>query len=512
MPDFLIRSDERLDLFLLRNRVMPWRIPILLKNGGVKVFEARTRRTLPLNGLKTRVSAGDTVRVVTPPPKLCADALQKEANTNCRDYAIVPGVTSAADRKKRGYKPSFDDLMADYLAARPKTVVIQNPSMMTLDGFLNGIATSDECIYPIRYLIVVGHASITGSFHIVISASTSLEASVSYETLEEAVVKKYLVVDMNVMEPRPAGAGPAQLRLLGCSVGAQVPYMKKFKAALGGQITLIAPKFLAMPDKITAPLPGPIAYLGYDFTLFRPAAIKDRKTLLSLYEAQSMAAEKSKDSRFTVRSGKHVPTKSWSDWVPRDMLKYRYSVLGKKLPKDPPLLYSPVMLPVLKLKVKAHRRFILNEKAPYYIDPFTKGPKTQSMPLLKSTGKPADWKAAVRKWLEGSYKHPSLPGVMIKLFDPSHPFPAYVRAGYATMDEFMDGWDWQFDYDKATKTLNYSPIRYEYRIWQPITTETGNELIMNYYPKKIPKRFNKLFPHERLEMLFVTDTYFFGVY
>src|ERR1044071_5280059 len=80
MPDFLIQSDERLDLFLRRNRVMQWRIPILIKNGGVKVLEARTRRTLPLDGMKTRVGPGDTVRVVTPPPKLCAEALQKEAN------------------------------------------------------------------------------------------------------------------------------------------------------------------------------------------------------------------------------------------------------------------------------------------------------------------------------------------------------------------------------------------------------------------------------------------------
>ncbi|BCA53246.1 hypothetical protein W02_03860 [Nitrospira sp. KM1] len=508
MPDFLVQSDTRLTRFLLRNRVMQWRIPILIQYGGVKVLQAGTKRELPLDGLKTRVSAGDTVRVVTPPPKPCADAMQKEANTNCRDYAIVPGATPAADKKKRGYKPTFDDLMADYVSARPKTVVIQNASMMTLDGFLSGIATSDEFIYPIRYLMVVGHASSSGAFRITISAGTSVDASVSYEALEEAVAKKYLVVDMDLMQPRPAGAGPAELRLLGCSVGAQVPYMQKLKEALGGKITLIAPKFLAMPDKIASP-PGPIAYLGYDFTLHCPMPAKDRKTLLGLFDAKSKAAEKKKDPRFTLRSGKHVPTTSWAAWVPRDMRKHRYSVLGKKLPKDPPTLPSPVMLPVIKTKASARRRFLINEKFPYYRDPFTQGPKKQSMPLPKNTGKPADWKAAVRKWLEGTYKHPYLPGKTIKLFDPSHPFPAYVRAGYETMDEFMDGWDWQFDYDDKTKTLNYSPIRYEYRIWQPITTEPGNELIMNYYPKTIPKRFSKLLP---LTMLFVTDKTFFGVY
>jgi hypothetical protein len=508
MPDFLAQSDARLERFLRRNGVMQWRIPILIDKGGVKVLQAGTKRELPLDGLKTRVSAGDTVRVVTPPPKTCADALQKEANTNCRDYAIVPGATPAANRKKRGYKPTFDDLMEAYLKARPQTVLVTDPMMMTLDGFLKGIATSDEFKYPIRYLMVVGHASITGAFHIVISASSKVAASVSYEMLEEAVANKYLVIDMDLLQPRPAGTGVGQLRLLGCAVGAQAPYMKKFKEALGGKITLIAPRFLAMPDKILKPA-GPIEYLGYDFTLDCPTAVKERKTLLALYDTRSTAAEKNKDPRFTLKSGKHVPPKSWDDWVPRDYTKYVYSSLGKKLPKEPPVLESPVMLPVLKVKAKARRRFLINEKVPYYRDPMSGGPEKQFLPLAKNTGKVEDWKAAVRKVLEGPFKHPTLPNQTFKPFDPKHPFPAYVRAGYETMDEFMDGWDWQFDYDKAKKVLSYTPIRYEYRIWQPITTEPGNELIMNYYPSSIPKKFSKLLP---LEQLFVWDSYFFGTY
>ncbi len=508
MPDFVVQSDTRLERFLRLNRVMQWRIPILIDKGGVNVFQSGTKRELALDGLKTRVSAGDTVRVVTPPPKTCADALQKEANTNCRDYAIVPGATPAANRKKRGYKPTFDDLMEAYIKARPQTVLITDPMMMTLDDFLKGIATSDDVKFPIRYLIVVGHASISGAFHITISASSKVEAAVSYETLEEAVAKKYLVVDMNLFEPRPADAGAGQLRLLGCSVGAQVPYMKKFKEALGGKITLIAPNFLAMPDAIPKP-PGPVAYFGYDFTLHCPTAVKDRKTLLALYDARSTAAEKNKDPRFTLKGGKHVPPKSWADWTPRDYVKYVYSSNGKKLKKEPPVLESPVMLPVLKVKAKARRRFLINEKFPYYRDAMTGGPEKQSIPLAKNTGKVEDWKAAVRKVLEGTFKHPVLPNQTFKPFDPKHPFPAYVRAGYNTMDEFMDGWDWQFDYDKAKKTLNYTPIRYEYRIWQPITTEPGNELIMNYFPSKIPTKFSKLLP---LRQLFVTDTYFFATY
>src|SRR5215475_4907192 len=120
----------------------------------------------------------------------------------------------------------------------------------TLDGFLSGIATSDEIIYPIRYLIAVGHASTSGAFHITIGASSKVEALVSYETLEEAVVKKYLVIDMNSLQPRPKDTGVGQLRLMGCSMGSQAPYMQKVKEAVGGKIMVIAPKFLVMPDKI----------------------------------------------------------------------------------------------------------------------------------------------------------------------------------------------------------------------------------------------------------------------
>lgn len=508
MPDFTVQSDTRLDRFLLRNGVLQWRIPVLIEHGGVAVLEAGTKRSLPLKGPQTRVGAGDVVRVVTPPPKRCTDALQKEANSNCRDYAIVPDATAPDDRKKRKYKPTFNDLFEDYLAARPETILIKNPMMMTLDGFLHGLATSDEIVHPIRNLMVVGHASYSGAFHISIGASASTQAAVTYETLEEAVAKGYLVVDMSLFEPRPTGNGTAQLRLLGCSVGGQAPYMKKLKEALGGKIMVIAPKFLALPDKIRSPA-GPIAYFGYDFTVHSPAPAKNRNALLDLYDATSTAAEKAKDPRFTLRGGKRVPPRSWRAWVPADFAKHVFSVLGKKVPKEPAPLSSPVILPGLNTRATARRRFFVNDRAPFFSDPF-KGADTKSFPLAKSTGKIEDWKKATRKWLEQPWNHPVLPNKTVKLFDPSHPLPMYVRYGYASMDEFMDGWDWRFKYDDAKKALSLSPVRYEYRVWQPITTEPANQLIMNYYPTgKIPRRFSKVLPVVQLN---VNDAYFFGAY
>ena len=100
----------------------------------------------------------------------------------------------------------------------------------------------------------------------------------------------------------------------------------------------------------------------------------------------------------------------------------------------------------------------------------------QVMPLAKDPGDDAGRKKAVKAWLQGL----RVPGQQQSIYTDKHPFPAYVRAGYQTMDEFMDGWDWQFAYDAKTKQLTYNPIRDEYAVVQPITNKLG-VLMLNYY-------------------------------
>ena len=40
-PDLTVDFDSRLDAFLLRNKVLPWRVPFLAANGGVRVFRGK---------------------------------------------------------------------------------------------------------------------------------------------------------------------------------------------------------------------------------------------------------------------------------------------------------------------------------------------------------------------------------------------------------------------------------------------------------------------------------------
>jgi hypothetical protein len=76
----------------------------------------------------------------------------------------------------------------------------------------------------------------------------------------------------------------------------------------------------------------------------------------------------------------------------------------------------------------------------------------------------------------------------------------------------MDGWDWDFTYDKAKKALSFFPVRWEYRLLHPIVTVAKAELVMDYYPNpgaKIPKRFASQMPIEQLQL---TNTFYFGTY
>jgi hypothetical protein len=85
----------------------------------------------------------------------------------------------------------------------------------------------------------------------------------------------------------------------------------------------------------------------------------------------------------------------------------------------------------------------------------------------------------------------------------------YVRGDYATIDEFMDGWDWQFDYDAKKRQLTFNPIRDEYAVVQPVTNKAG-VLMLNYYTTgPPPKRFASQIP---IEMLRIDDRFFFTTY
>ncbi len=482
-PDIHVKSETRLEQLLSENGVQLWRVPILAAKGGVKVF--RGRKQLKLDDPKIPLKSGDTVRLVDPLPAACTEALQREANDNWRDYAIVPGGTK------------FDARMRTFLTARTNTILIQNPLMSTLQGFIQGLATSDEITNPIRHLLIASHATLEGGFKISLYPSSKVAEVVRYEDLEDAVAKKTVVIDVSLMMPRPVeadGKSPPELRLIGCEVGGQKAFMLKFKEALGGQIVLSAPKHRVIGATLTisvASLAGELAYMAYHFRARLPTpeklgpAAKNQRALMGEF----VKLAKTKPQDFVLENGKPVPATSWRAWIPRDL---NANPITK--PSDEPRVFpNKVTLPLRKLRTDAPRQFAYIKQRHFF------GGVSQ-MKLAKDTGVDADRKQAVKAGLQK----------ISPRYTEKHAFPEYVRYGYETMDEFMDGWNWQFSYDADKKVLSFDPIRDEYHIWQPITKVAGGDLVMNYYPTgPAPKKGKKQDP---IIMLNVGDPFFFGRY
>ena len=449
MPDLKVESDTTLGRLLRNNKGQQWRIPILIKRGGVKAFRGGT--PVPLKDDGTKLRAGDLVRLVDPVPKAYLDALQDEANNNSRDYAFVPGTSG------------FDIKMGKLTEARPETIRINDALIDNLTSFIRALESSALITNPIRNLIVASHANPEGLLFIAMGMLSA--KMITYEDLENAVKLKSILLDQGLFLPRPndtsGTAVPVEFQFRGCRIGSQPAYMGKLKEALGNWATVSAPLHFHIVAQFTVPS-GYVEYMGYNFAITKPAKLKDKPAVVAAFDAAG----------FRRIGGTAVPKKLWSTWIPEK----------PNLPGDNEYA-NKVVIPITKAKGDAPRTFRYRFRQ--LLD------SEGSFALLTDTGKSKDRKNALKQEL-----------VQLPRYQDTHPFPEFVRFGYKTMDDFMDGWSWVFRYDKTTKTMFYNGSRHEYTLIQPIAEITSDELVMNFYPTTTKGKV--------IELLKTSDSRFFA--
>ena len=315
---------------------------------------------------------------------------------------------------------------------------------------------------------MASHANPEGYLFIQLAMMTA--DVITYEDLEKAEKDKKLVVDMSLLEPRPKdGSGnpvaPAFL-FRGCRIGATLPYLKKLKEALGGNLTVIAPKHFHIAAHYAKP-PAFVEYMRYNFPINRSKAFRNPGEAVKAFTAAG----------FTLIDGQPVPAKQWPQWIPK-------KDFGKTGDKNVP---AKILSPITKAKdwipgMFRHRfRRLLASDG--------------SFALMKDPGTEAGRKKAVRDELVKN----------LARYQDTHPFPEYVRYGYKNMDEFMDGWTWTFKYEASNHTLFYNATRHEYVVSPPIVEPANNTLILNYYPSGKAQKTTK-----PLELLDSGDTRFFA--
>jgi hypothetical protein len=237
----------------------------------------------------------------------------------------------------------------------------------------------------------------------------------------------------------------------GCRIGVAEAYLRKLKQALGNTIRVIAPKHFHYVDEQPNPA-GFFEYMSYSFNINRPTRFGNRDEAVRDFAAGRRYP--GCERPFLRIDDKPVPPKLWPDWIP-----------GKELNTEgehsmPGTIVSPITNATESLPgfFRYHKRDLLTQDG--------------SFALQKDPGDENGRKKAVREDLVKR----------LERYRDDHPFQEYVRRGYKTMDEFMDGWKWTFRYDSRNHTMYYNATRHEYTVKRPIVDLKTNKLILNYYP------------------------------
>jgi hypothetical protein len=451
VPDLTVERGSGLDLFLRMHGVQPWRIPVLLDCGDVKVF--RDGVEVPLRkGPTTHVDVDDTVRISDPPSAACQKALQQIVDTDSRDYAFVPGTSP------------FDLAMGSLTERRSRTIRINDPSVHTLQQFVRVFENSPLIANPIRSLLVASHANDEGQLKVTLALGSP--KFIDWEDLDAPLKSKALFLKHEWFLPRPQdGSGrpvPYQLLIRGCRIGTQRLFLEKLRAVLGNRIQVVAPKHFHAVVAHGGDPKGYLEYMAYDFFAKSPTQLKTKDAVV---KALIQANHEFIDHR-------PVAEKEWKAWVPeKPEAKYEQTE------------YPNLKTPIDKKPARVPRKFRFKARD------WLPGPEPLAMDKSKTSD--ADRLEVLKPLLA---ERPE--------FKSSHPFPMYVRLGYKSFDEFIAGWAWTFaPKNKAVDEVKFNATRFEYTVILPITDKTGT-LVMNFYPRN-PKK------DQVVELLSLDDARFF---
>jgi len=441
MATFTVDQSATLAEFLAgQGAFQAWRVPLLAQYGAVTVSRAG-RRVMPLAG-STKLVRDDVVAVADPLPARYLAALAALPASAFWDYAFVPGTGAYA-----GYARQFFTVKP-----RSKVIVGDGPIDYTLESFVAALGRSTDIDHAIAYPVVVSHANDEGQLRIAMNLLSTAK-DIEYEDLEDAVTHHRLVLDPNLLQPRPLIGGtpaPAQLRVRGCRIGKALPFLRKLKEALGGGIRVNAPKHFQDYTAITSSggaLIGGCESMAYDFTVSRPSRVANTRALVQAFQRAGFTQTDAKSSP--------VAPDTWTKLMnlrgmPAIHKSGHHTLAYEAVARVPGQQY--------RLPRMAEYRYERDEL-------FT---GWGAFPLDPDPGTGRRRRAAVQNELSTQ-----------PLYQASHPYPMWTRMGFASMPAFMDGWTWSYRYDHGQ--LRYRAERSMYTFVVPITRPGTNELVMNFY-------------------------------
>ncbi len=435
-----VERSALLKVFLGERGYPGYRASLLLCHCTVTLLRRDTapRRLIAPDDLEFRLRPHDLIILPDTIPATYEQALQAVPETEYRDYAFVPGTTP------------FDNEMRTTCERRPQTVVLSPVSMNSVQGFLRMIRSSADITGPVRDLLLCSHANPEGRLIMAFQTESTAAGFVSYEELEGLCSSGVVHVPQEARFPRPqttAGTRSLQVHFRGCRVGRNAPFMAKLREALDVPL-VTAPRHYHSTAILDNPA-GAAELMLYSFEVFSRDRIEHTPALIDAFAAKG----------YRTVDGAQIRRDSFARWI--NWTDASSARTGRM---------QEAVSPVNNLNYNVRAPFRYSHR---YLD--EQGGFSVNLPSEPVTD--ADKKRAVKAELQRRYPQ----------YRPDHPWPEYVRLGYDSMDEFMEGWNWHFSLDQAEGILMLNPSRHEYILSQPVVT-ADNRLYMNFYYNDVSRQ------------------------
>ena len=353
------------------------------------------------------------------------------------DYGFAPGNTNQDGRVRNMFSRRGNTTLI--AAARNRS---------TVKEFIEHLGSSSTVTPPIGDLLIGTHANSQG--YLFIPMFPQQAGPTDYEILEDTVsdATKSISVPDSLIGYNTGDPITKNFHIKGCNIGKATPFLKKLKEAIGGNMNVTAPvHFHGLYEMTTH---GTWELMAYEFRLIRRDAFSSRADYITALNA----------ANFPFYNGDAIATADWEAWVPRTITSPSSVV---------------VTLP-LGTSLNNRTTIQFDRSFRYRADNYTftinfSGTIPASTP---------DRMAALSTALD-NFKY--RPTDTVGGFDSAHPYPEYVRWGYASKQDFLDEHNWSFSISGSRLVCNGR--FHEYTLLVPVTDRTpstAGNLLFNFYP------------------------------
>lgn len=437
MPIYSVNQDNTtVGKFLRQSNISPavknadTLVPELINCKGVVHYTRSGKRTV-VTDEEMEIKLGDFLSVAD----VCAtgDSQTIVAAVPSSDYAfIIP-------------QDDFGTLTDGYHKRKPDTIVVSDSSSInSLDAILKEIVSGNSIKSPVNNVIIATHAS-GGGFLLMKLLNSSESSQITYEELEEYIENKTRPqISSRVIRNN------ATIHIRGCDIGKQERFLRLIKKLFNNSVTVTAPKHISNFNSFPENNPTHrFELLYYHFIVFSKDKITKKSVLVDRFVNHK--------PEFKDVFNNTITKSQFEAWIP--------ARINSKLTAT----VHPCGNPINK-ELKVVREF-------KYMEPDLSEPVYNAGLELESEPADKDRFQLLKDTLKETNTMKS-----------SYVFPEYEQLGYSSYDEFIDGLDWKFSWNKDEKILSCEGHRHVYEVRVPITNEQ-NDLFINTLPESGKKEF-----------------------